>query len=634
MSILQRHSRHYLRRVAAILLLTLAVLLILSTDRVKSAFAVPTGFTDTLVASGLSNPTAMDFAPDGRLFVCQQGGALRVIKNGVLLATPFVTLTVDANGERGLLGVAFDPDFANNQYVYVYYTATSPTTHNRISRFTAAGDVAVSNSEFVLLDLDDLNATNHNGGAIHFGPDGLLYAAVGENAVGSNAQTLTNLLGKILRILPNGTIPTNPFDSMTTGKNKAIWALGLRNPFTFSFQPGTGRMFINDVGQSSIEEIDDGIAGSNYGWPTCEGNCSPPNANFRNPVYQYANDASTCAVTGGTFYNPATTQFPPNFIGKYFFSDLCGGWIKVLDPSNGYTATDFATGISQPVDLKVSADGSLLYLARGSGAVRRIQYANSAEIAKAGIFRSGFYWLLDQNGDQQFNAPPDAAFAFGGLNGDIAISGDWNGNGTTKVGIYRASNGLFILDTNGDRQLTGADQVFSLGVGQQAGDVPVVGDWNGSGTSKVGIFRQGFLWILDTNGNGTFQNGVDQSIAFGGISGDVPVVGDWNGNGTSKIGVFRSGFYWVLDHNGDGVLSNINQVGGDRAFAFGGVSNDIPVVGDWNGDGRDKPGVFRNGFFWVLDADGDYQFGGTGVGKDLAFPFGGIVGDRPMVGKW
>src|SRR5439155_12911459 len=142
--------------------------------------------------------------------------------------------------------------------------------HNRVSRFTASGDVAVAGSETVILELDDLStASNHNGGAIHFGPDGRLYVAVGENATSANAQTLANRLGKMLRINADGSIPIdNPFSSTAVGVNRAIWALGLRNPFTFAIQPGTGRMFINDVGQSTWEEIDDGVAGANYGWPS------------------------------------------------------------------------------------------------------------------------------------------------------------------------------------------------------------------------------------------------------------------------------------------------------------------------------------------------------------------------------
>lgn len=192
--------------------------------RVANAATVPAGFTDAVVASGLSNPTAMALAPDGRIFVCQQGGALRVIKNGALLATPFLTVTVDSSGERGLLGIAFDPNFVSNQLVYVYYTATTPTLHNRISRFTASGDVAMAGSEVIVMDLPNLSgATNHNGGALHFGPDGNLFVAVGDNANGANAQSLGTRLGKLLRITSTGAIPTdNPFFTQATGDNRAI----------------------------------------------------------------------------------------------------------------------------------------------------------------------------------------------------------------------------------------------------------------------------------------------------------------------------------------------------------------------------------------------------------------------------
>ena len=359
------------------------LLLVITGARIVNGATVPAGFTDTLVANGLSNPTAMALAPDGRIFVCQQGGALRVIKNGALLATPFLSVTVDSAGERGLLGIAFDPNFVSNQLVYVYYTATTPAIHNRISRFTASGDVALAGSEVVVMDLPNLStATNHNGGALHFGPDGNLYVAVGDNANGANAQTLSTRLGKLLRITSTGAIPAdNPFFNQATGDNRAIWALGVRNPFTFSFQSGTTRMFINDVGENTWEEIDDGIAGSNYGWPTCEGFCNPPNPNFRDPIFAYANDATTCAITGGAFYNPQIIQFPSNFVGNYFFADFCGGWIRKLDPANGNTVTDFATGISSPVDLKVSPDGFLYYLARGSGSVSRIGFATTGDTA-------------------------------------------------------------------------------------------------------------------------------------------------------------------------------------------------------------------------------------------------------------
>lgn len=352
--------------------------------------AVPAGFTDELIASGIPSPTAMAFAPDGRLFVAQQNGQLRVLTGGAtpqLLATPFLSLTVSSAGERGLLGVAFDPSFATNRFVYVYYTATTPTIHNRVSRFTASAadpDVAQAGSETVLLELNDLSsATNHNGGAMHFGPDGKLYIAVGENANRSNAQTLANLLGKMLRINADGTIPAdNPFVSQATGVNDAIWALGLRNPFTFAFQPGTGRMFINDVGEVTWEEINDGIAGSNYGWPTTEGPTTQ--AGIRAPLfaYQHGSTATTgCAITGGAFYDPGTVQFPSTYVGKYFFGDYCGNWIRVFDPGAG-TASGFATGLSSPVDLHVAGDGSLWYLQRGgspAGQVHRVRYGQQGQ---------------------------------------------------------------------------------------------------------------------------------------------------------------------------------------------------------------------------------------------------------------
>jgi len=343
------------------------------------AATLPAGFTETEI-SGLSNPTAMEIAPDGRIFVCQQGGSLRVIKNGTLLATPFITLNVDPNGERGLLGIAFDPNFATNNFLYLYYTVPIDPRHNRVSRFTANGDVVVHGSETIIMELENLtSATNHNGGGLHFGPDGKLYVAVGENATASNAQTLSNRLGKMLRINADGSIPTdNPFFNQAVGNNRSIWAFGLRNPFTFAFQPGTGRMFINDVGQNTWEEINDGIAGSNYGWPDSEGPTSNPA--FRAPLFAYTH-AFGCAIAGGAFYNPATVQFPPSFVGKYFFADLCGGWIHFFDPVTG-TVTDFASGISLPVDLKVGADGSLYYLSRGSGSVFRVRLTEPVLISE------------------------------------------------------------------------------------------------------------------------------------------------------------------------------------------------------------------------------------------------------------
>ena len=410
-----------------------------------SAATLPTGFSETQVATGLAAPTAMAFSPDGRLFVTEQAGRLRVIENGALLTTAFLTASVDSSGERGLLGVAFDPNFAFNQYVYVYYTTAEAPIHNRVSRFTAMGDVAAPGSEVVILELENLSsATNHNGGALHFGSDGTLFIAVGDNANSANSQTLSNRLGKILRLHPDGAVPTsNPFYDSAAGSNRAVWALGLRNPFTFSFQPGTGRMFINDVGQNTWEEINDGIAGSNYGWPDTEGPTTDPR--FRTPIFSYGHGASAttgCAITGGAFYNPATRLFPSDYAGDYFFADFCSGWIRRLDPVGGPAVTDFAAGIASPIDLAVASDGTLYYLARGSdylgfsdGAVFRIAYTASQAPS-----------ITTQPTGQTVSAGGTATFTVS-ASGSPPLSYQWHRNGADIPGATSASYSLSSVTT-------------------------------------------------------------------------------------------------------------------------------------------------------------------------------------------
>jgi glucose/arabinose dehydrogenase len=358
----------------------LVAVLVFSPSDARGAATLPRNFAHSRVVGGLVSPTAMDFAPGGRLFVAEQRGTLRVVKSDGTLAT-FLDISgkVESGGERGLLGVAFDPAFPNSHHVYLYYTRKATNTtpaHNRVVRVTADGNRVVAGSEKLILRLNNLSsAENHNGGAIHFGEDGKLYVAVGDNANGDNAQSLRTLKGKMLRIDKDGTIPRgNPFYDRAAGKNRAIWARGLRNPFSFAIQPRTGKMFINDVGQDRWEEIDRGGSGANYGWPLYEGPESDPD--YRNPVFAYRHGSTNCAITGGTFYDPTTRQFPSGYVGDYFFADLCGGWIRRLDADTG-DDFGFATGISRPVDLKVGRGGSLYYLSRGDSSVGRIRYTGN-----------------------------------------------------------------------------------------------------------------------------------------------------------------------------------------------------------------------------------------------------------------
>jgi glucose/arabinose dehydrogenase len=340
---------------------------------------LPHGFVASVVARGITEPTGMVAVPDGRIFVLQQTGAIRVIQNGKLLPTALLQLNTDSNGERGLDGITLDPNFLSNHYIYVYYTMPRNPAHNRVSRFTVSGNTADPTSEVVLLNLPLLGGTRHNGGSLQFGADGKLYVAVGENEQPANSQSLSTPLGKILRLNPDGTIPTdNPFYNQTTGINRAIWAIGLRNPFSTAVQPGTGLYYIDDVGLNTWEKIDKGVAGANYGWPITENATGDPR--FQNPLYVYnhgPNDRNGAAITAGTFYDPARNQYPRAYVGRYFFGDI-KGWVKVYNPANG-VVSNFANNLPPVLDaLAVDANGNVYTLSRGhgqnNGILLRIQF--------------------------------------------------------------------------------------------------------------------------------------------------------------------------------------------------------------------------------------------------------------------
>src|SRR5215217_7743386 len=280
-------SVHLFATIALALLASVGTLLGLPIGPAQGAANLPPGFTDSQVVGGLTNPTDMEFAPDGRLFVAEQAGRVRIAKpDGTFTTFLNISTKVDSSGERGLQALTFDPSFSTNRYVYLHYTKKATLTtpvHNRVVRVTASGDKAVAGSEKLIFKLGNQGSDHHMGGAIDFGTDGKLYIATGDNETPGKAQQLTNLFGKLLRINQDGTIPTNnPFYPTTSGKNRAIWALGLRNPFKFAIKPGTATLFINDVGENTWEEINQGAAGTNYGWPVYEGPES--DANYRPPT--------------------------------------------------------------------------------------------------------------------------------------------------------------------------------------------------------------------------------------------------------------------------------------------------------------------------------------------------------------
>lgn len=352
-------------------LIFFTTLFLLSTSHAQAA--LPANFQRNLiVGSGLNGVTAFEFAPDGRIFILQRTGEIYIYKNGQLLTQPFAVLPSINSGDRGLIGIAFDPDFNSNHYVYFYYTGLDKL--NRLVRFNASGDVG-TDGPFILYQTTFPSEQLHVGGSIRFGPDGKLYFAVGDNGYHNNAQDLTNPHGKILRINKDGSIPLdNPFVGQT-GKLPEIWAYGFRNPWRFQFDSVTGRLYVADVGEATWEEIDLIVKGGNYGWPICEGPCM--NSQFINSIYTYNHDNLSAAVTIGPIYND--TMFPSSYQGNLFFADYARGFIKNMSlnaDGTMNTVSDFDLGAGSVTDLKVSPiDGSLWYVTYYPGALYQITYS-------------------------------------------------------------------------------------------------------------------------------------------------------------------------------------------------------------------------------------------------------------------
>jgi glucose/arabinose dehydrogenase len=413
-------------RCALVLAVLAATLVFHAPIDAPAAPSLPTGFSDELVAA-VTQPTAIAFTPDGRMLVTSKTGALRIVSGGgALLATPAINLAarVCSNNERGLLGVAVDPSFSSNQFVYLYYTfkklSNCPYGNpnapvNRVSRFLLpATNVISPSSEVVLIDNIHSFAGNHNGGDLRFGKDGKLYVSVGDGGcdylephgcAASNpaARRRHVMLGKMLRVNRDGTIPAdNPFTgalsarcgitgSTTAGTTcREIYALGLRNPFRFAMDPNASstRIYINDVGQGSWEEIDLGATGADYGWNVREGhcatgstvNCGPPPTGMTNPVFDYDHSSGCASITGGAFV-PSDSGWPASYTGRYLFADFVCGTIFRLDPSGpGFTMTDFATGLGNGTAVHMefgpNQGGRALYYATFSngGEIRRISF--------------------------------------------------------------------------------------------------------------------------------------------------------------------------------------------------------------------------------------------------------------------
>jgi glucose/arabinose dehydrogenase len=443
---------------------------------IESQIALPSQFEDKAVTT-VNQPTGLAFTPDGRLFITEKPGRLIVFKNGLQSAALDISSKVCSGGERGLLGVAVDFEFSQNNYIYLYYTYNKPGSScatnssnvavNRVSRFVLSSTNQITpNSEVVLLDNIPSYAGNHNGGDVHFGKDGYLYVSVGDGGcdyagnsgcAGDNdaAKDKNTLLGKILRITREGDIPPgNPFTGANTARcntgNAAsgktcqeAFATGLRNPFRIAFNPNSPstQFYINDVGQNVWEEIDVGKAGADYGWNTREGkcangsstNCAAPPSGLTNPIYTYSHGNGCNSITGGAFV--PNGYWPVGYDNTYLFSDyVCGKLFLLKGSGTTYTATEFATGLgnSSAVHLTFGPDGtgqSLYYTTfAGGGQVRKIRYVGTGNRTPTASFKvtpnSGALPLV-VSFDASASSDPD---------GD-ALTYSWNfGSGTTGSG--------------------------------------------------------------------------------------------------------------------------------------------------------------------------------------------------------
>lgn len=327
-----------------------------------------------LVVLGLERPVHVTNAGDGtnRLFVVEKEGRIRIIQNGQLLATPFLSIedrVEDGGNEQGLLSVAFHPDYENNRRFFVFYTGRTPTEGGLVIaeyQAMAGNPNLASTSERRIIEIPHTLAENHNGGLLKFGPDGFLYAATGDggsaNDPDENGQDINELLGKLLRFDVNGALPyaipsDNPFVGLA-GRDE-IYAYGLRNTWRYSFDRQTGQLWAGDVGQNQYEEVDIITRGGNYGWNVMEGtHCRPPTTGCDTsgkilPVFEYAHGGSNgvssgCSITGGYVYRGAAI---PSLVGKYVFADYClgSGQILTLVPGAS-TAVTMPTGASgEPV---------------------------------------------------------------------------------------------------------------------------------------------------------------------------------------------------------------------------------------------------------------------------------------------
>ena len=634
-------------------------------------------------ASGLSLPVAFVQDPTDRTvqFVVQQGGRIRVIRNGAVLATDFLTLTssIAFGGEQGLLGLAFAPDYAASGRFFVNFT--NPAGHTVVARFHRSGDPAVADASS-RFDLHWNGASgpafiaqpfaNHNGGNLMFGPDGMLYIGMGDggsgNDPGNRAQTPSELLGKMLRIdvsVPDGdpigyqVPPDNPFVSGgPAGTRPEIWSFGLRNPWRYSFDDpargGTGALVIGDVGQNAWEEIDYEPAnrgGRNYGWRVREGAhdniTSPPPAftPLTEPIHEYDHSTGN-SVTGGIVYRGH--RLGPQYKGRYFFADFVRGrvWSIALsiDPMGEahasnlieHTAELGGGSLGNISSFGLDADGELYMASYSTGKIWKVRAVGRGlpgDLDGDGksditVFRPSTGGWYDLHSSTNYTSSTAHTW---GASTDTVVPGDYDADGIIDPAVFRPSTGgWYVLNSS-----TGYTTSFGVIWGAST-DVPVPGDYDGDGKIDPAVFRPstGGWYYLNSSTNYTTSGAV-----IWGMSADTPVQGDYDADGKTDLAVFRpsTGEWFVLKSSTNFTVSVV---------VIWGIGTDKTVPGDYDGDGKTDPAVFRpsTGGWYFLKSSTNFTSSGAaiwGASSDVPVP-GDYDGDgktdpaivRPCTGLW
>jgi len=616
---------------ASILIIIPVGLLFLKDHKIQEVHAIlPNGFSKTQIATGLSSPTDFALAPDGRIFITEKAGSVVVMQNGLLLSQPFITLPVNAQDERGLLGIALDPDFETNHYIYLFYVNNSPLEIH-VSRFTEANNQAVSGSEVILLKSTQTLGLAHMSGTLRFGPDGKLWISVGNNIdTAPNSQDLSNIHGKILRINKDGSIPSdNPFVN-TPGADPAIWAYGLRNPFRFNFQPN-GLPMIADVGDATYEWIFRGVPGGDYGYPfTADGGpcaypneANNPNCPYIQPLFEYPHNGKSSAVVGGFFYSGS--QFPAEYQNSYFYGDYARGFIHRLTfDSKGNFAGDqvFDNSAGTVVELLPDGQGNFYYLTISPGVLYKVSF-NSASlppIAKSSANQTSgtvpFTVNFSSNGSSDPNNNPlTYAWNFGdGITSSLA-----NPSHTyTTAGVYSVTLSV----SNGTSSTAASPLQIAAGFSYPAASITTPTDgttyndgqqisYSGSATDSLDgtLPASAYSWTILYHNNSLVQIVATSSGAMSGTftipTTSIPNTGEPSINSSYEIDLTVTNSHGLQTTVTKTIQPNIANI----TFATSPANLGITV----NGVPQTTPYTIQSvvGYKWLLNADSVETLNGT-----------------------